>query len=138
MNYESITQLDPSGYWALVEAFFPNYNSSDLIAECNDLQKLIDNEYESGDSADRLLNKRYDGDTSHPKLISDFETLHFEVLRIACNNMMRDIRKKEIVIIDATLKEIPEGATVTCTGTHININGVTHTWNPVRKRYVRV
>ena len=45
-----------------IEKYYPNYSSSDEIARWNDLQKLIDLEYEEGDSAYWLLVKEFGGD----------------------------------------------------------------------------
>lgn len=45
-----------------VEKYYPNYSSSDEIARWNDLQKLIDQEYQVGDGAYRLLVEEFGGD----------------------------------------------------------------------------
>ncbi len=51
--------------WDFVEKYFPNYYGSDEIAYNNDLQKLIDEEYEEGDSASQLLTQL---EKSYPSL----------------------------------------------------------------------
>lgn len=40
--------------WDFVEQNLPDYYKSEEVAESNDLDKIIDNEYEEGDHADRL------------------------------------------------------------------------------------
>lgn len=44
----------PTSVWDFVEQNLPNYNQSDEVAESDDLDKIIYNEYEEGDHADRL------------------------------------------------------------------------------------
>lgn len=44
----------PTSVWDFVEQNLPDYYKSAEVAESNDLDKIIDNEYEEGDHADRL------------------------------------------------------------------------------------
>lgn len=44
----------PTSVWDFVEQNLPKYHQSEEVAESNDLDKIIDNEYEEGDHADRL------------------------------------------------------------------------------------
>ena len=44
--------------WDFVEKYYPNYSSCDSIAECNDLQKILDNEIEG--VAEKIYNEILD------------------------------------------------------------------------------
>ena len=48
--------------WDFVEENYPNYHTSQEIAHNDDLHKLVNEEQEEGDSADKLLKKEYGGD----------------------------------------------------------------------------
>lgn len=55
------TEKTETRAWDFVEKYFPNYESSDLIAYSDDLQKIIDKEEEEGSDAERLLELSFDG-----------------------------------------------------------------------------
>jgi len=44
-----------------IEKFYPDYSNSDEIAYLNDLNKLVEGDYEDGDSADILLQRVWYG-----------------------------------------------------------------------------
>lgn len=48
-----------STVWAFVERYYPRYESAEEIAECDDIQKILDNEYLDGDDADKLFKEKY-------------------------------------------------------------------------------
>ena len=47
--------------WDFVERYYPKYHNCDLIAESDDLQKIVDNELEPDSCSLEVLNSRYDG-----------------------------------------------------------------------------
>src|SRR4051794_22686277 len=49
---QSITDV-----WEFVEAYYPNYSSSDEIAENDDLQKVVDGQLEEGEEAFNIYNE---------------------------------------------------------------------------------
>ncbi len=58
--------------WDFVEKYYPNYSSSDDIAENNDLAKIMDNECQRDDCAYKILHDRYKGDLKHPDIEIDY------------------------------------------------------------------
>lgn len=58
--------------WEFVEMYYPNYSGSDEIALNDDMQKILDGQYEKGDCAYELLMSEYDGRADNPKLREDF------------------------------------------------------------------
>lgn len=67
--------------WDFVEKYYPKYYSSIEIMENDDLQKLLDGEYqepvegtgETGDGAWRMLQSKYGGDIENPQILIDFQ-----------------------------------------------------------------
>lgn len=57
--------------WDFVEKYYPNYEGSPVIALIGDLDKLVDIEYEDGDSAHKLLIDEYNGNINNPKIRID-------------------------------------------------------------------
>lgn len=49
-----------SEIWGFVEKYYPNYSSSDEIAENGDLHKLLEESYEEGDCAHDLYKELRD------------------------------------------------------------------------------
>ncbi|MDP2692734.1 MAG: hypothetical protein Q8O88_03800 [bacterium] len=49
--------------WDFVEENYPNYHTSNEIANNDDLHKLVNGDYEKWDSASKLLKKEYGGGT---------------------------------------------------------------------------
>jgi hypothetical protein len=61
--------------WDFVEKYYPNYDSSDVIAYNGDLCKLYHEEYDDGDCSHQLLIEDYGGEfntTSRRQIESDF------------------------------------------------------------------
>lgn len=56
-----------------IEKYYPNYSSSEEIARWNDLQKLIDEEWNEGDSAHNLLMTEFGGDykRAYPMILQE-------------------------------------------------------------------
>lgn len=67
--------------WDFVTKYYPKYYSSNEIMENDDLQKLVDQEYqepiegtgETGDGAWNMLQSRYGGDIENPQILIDFQ-----------------------------------------------------------------
>lgn len=59
--------------WDFVEEYYPNYHSCNMIAESDDLIKIMDGEYEEGDSAHRRLVEDYSGDENDPQIAKDYD-----------------------------------------------------------------
>lgn len=63
------------GIQEIIEKYYPNYYSDGDIALLDDLEKIIFNNYEDGDSATNLLNRYYNGDANHPDIKEDYEII---------------------------------------------------------------
>ena len=50
-----MTNTERPNAWLFVEKHYPNYFSDSLITYAVDLQKIIEGEYEEGDSADEVF-----------------------------------------------------------------------------------
>lgn len=80
--------------WNFVMEYYPNYSSSDEIARNDDLQKLLDEEQEEGDSADRLLKKEYNGDVNNAHIQLDFNESLVRIYETAIENFYKGRMKK--------------------------------------------
>jgi hypothetical protein len=60
-----------------IEKYYPNYSSCDYIARWNDIQKLIDEDYDYGDSAHKLMLKEFGEDytRAYPMILRE----HLEI-----------------------------------------------------------
>ena len=58
--------------WDFVEKYYPNYQKSELITLSDDLSKLLDGEWEEGDSSHTMLVEEYDGNPLHPNIQLDY------------------------------------------------------------------
>ncbi|MDA3780327.1 MAG: hypothetical protein PF487_08960 [Bacteroidales bacterium] len=50
-----------SKIWEIVEKYYPNYYSCNLIARNSDLGKLLEKDYEDGSEAEYLLHSEFNG-----------------------------------------------------------------------------
>ena len=82
------TELD------FIEEHFPNYHSSEDIARWNDLQKLVDGEFEEGDDAHTLLNKEFGGDygRAYPLIV----LAHTEATKQIYEKSIQGFKTKEL------------------------------------------
>lgn len=69
--------------WDFVEIYYPNYSSSDKIALEGDLTKLLDGEWEEGDSAHELMKTTYKNREYNPRIEEDHVRLCMEIYRDA-------------------------------------------------------
>jgi len=76
----------------LIEKYYPNYYSSEKIARYSDLSKLVDDEWEEGDSADDLLESEYHGNAHNPDIEKDFRELQEEIINEALTNLFYYIK----------------------------------------------
>lgn len=141
MNIERIKQLDTTRYWGFVEAFYPNYHSSEIIAECDDLQKLIDDEFDDDSDAHFILHDRYDGDIENPEIYRDYRDAHYDVYLQSIAAFMGAVHRGEIFLEDEPPismrgSELPKGAEFTSERTCI-INGEEYTWQGEKCKWVR-
>ncbi len=74
----------------LIEKYYPNYYSSEKIARYSDLSKLVDDEWEEGDSADDLLESEYHGNAHNPDIEKDFRELQEEIVNYALAKMEKN------------------------------------------------
>lgn len=74
--------------WDFIEEWLPNYSSSEEVALVNDLQKLVDEEFEPGDDIGNILQTEYGGDlsTAYPTIQSDINDLDYILLSRAVEN----------------------------------------------------
>ena len=79
-----------------IEKYYPNYDSCNDIAENEDLRKLINNEHQKGDDADRLRIKKYPcpGDVSENNFsINDFAKSELKILQLTIKSFIENIPK---------------------------------------------
>ena len=81
--------------WDFVEKYYPNYYGCEDIAKCNDLAKLLDEDFEDGDCAAQLLESDYNNDLKCGHIQVDYDKLHKEVYEKAIENFLK-IQSKEI------------------------------------------
>lgn len=72
--------------WDFVEEHFPNYYRSNLIAESDDLSKLLHDEQEDGDSASIRLYKKYKGDIHNRLIELDYNELMVKIYEHSIQN----------------------------------------------------
>jgi len=77
--------------WDFVEAFYPNYYSSDEIARNDDLQKLSDEEHQDGDDADKLLDKEYEGDINNGWIEIDLTESNAKIFKKAIEGYIEEL-----------------------------------------------
>jgi len=74
--------------WDFVEEWYPNYFQSDEIANNNDLEKLINGEYDHNDAAHQLLKSKYENDLHHPQLFIDYKHGLIQIYEAAIENFL--------------------------------------------------
>jgi len=80
---------NPISAWDFVEKYYPNYSSSNEIAHSDDLQKLLDDEYEDGDHASNLLVKEYGGKIWDPQIIDDYRQSLMSIYEKSIENYLK-------------------------------------------------
>lgn len=76
----------------MVELFYPNYYSADEIAWENDLQKLVDRQWEDGDSSDDLLHDAYGGNIDNPQIIIDHQAANVDMYERTLHSFINNIK----------------------------------------------
>lgn len=79
--------------WEFVEKYFPNYTGSSLIAREGDLSKLIEDDYEKGDTASKLLETDYRGDITNPHIEIDLNEARARIYQIAIEGYIQAQQK---------------------------------------------
>lgn len=69
--------------WDFVEKYYPNYSSSNTIAENEDLCKLVNKEQQKGDDAHRMLIEDYGGDIKNPQILIDYNQSLVKIYKAA-------------------------------------------------------
>jgi hypothetical protein len=59
--------------------YFPDYYSSELISRANDLDLLMNDNYEVGSNAEKILNNEYRGTNWNNDLENDYHNIMFEI-----------------------------------------------------------
>ena len=80
--------------WDFVEKYYPGYSGCNKIAQCDDLEKLVNNEFEDGDCASDLLQNEYDGDVKNPQIEIDYDVIHKEVYIEAIEGYIETLKEK--------------------------------------------
>jgi len=75
--------------FTFIEEYYPNYHNSDEIARLNDLDKLLDEEYNDGDSAYELLVSDYGNNINNPKILADQRELLIQIYDAAAENFLK-------------------------------------------------
>jgi len=75
--------------WSFVEKFYPNYHGCDKISLFNDLSKLrFEEPLKPGDSANQLLENKYDNDINHANIETDYARTYVRILELAIENYL--------------------------------------------------
>lgn len=74
--------------WRFVEKYYPDYSRCGEIAQNDDLQKLVDDDYEEGDHAHQLLLSQYGGDLQNPQIEIDLTASNCYIYQTAIENFM--------------------------------------------------
>ena len=83
--------MEQNNIWSMVEEYHPNYYNSEDIAILNDLQKIIDGEWEQGDSAHKMFVELYDSDKNDSGIKNDYTHYYQKVLEQTILSMDRII-----------------------------------------------
>ncbi len=75
--------------WDFVVAHYPDYDHADEIAWEGDLHKLVTEEYEADDCADKLLKEEYDNDIRNPQIAIDHAEALKDIYEQAIENYLR-------------------------------------------------
>lgn len=80
--------------WDFVERYYQNFHSCDLIAESDDLSKILDEEFEVGDSSHKLLIHKYYGDVTNPQISIDYNNIMIQIYEKAIRRFIKSQEKK--------------------------------------------
>lgn len=80
--------------WDFVEKYYPNYHGCSTIAYLDDLRRILDGEYEEGDSAHTLLKSDYEGDSSSHWIVVDHNETMMTVYERAIEGFISEMEKK--------------------------------------------
>lgn len=80
--------------WSFVERFYPDYCHCDDIAHDDDLEKLVNGEYEDGDCAHELLKSEYGGDLNNPQIKIDRDSWRMEIYESAIEGFLNQFATK--------------------------------------------
>jgi len=86
-------QPKPGEVYDLVQMFYPNYSSSDVIAREADLSKIVHREYEEGDCAWELLQRDYGGYKRNPQIEIHWTNLYSQILEDTMAAMILQIKE---------------------------------------------
>lgn len=64
--------MDTPNIWDFVSTYYPNYYRSEEIARNSDLLKLVERDFEDGDSASKLLETYEWADLNNPHIEADY------------------------------------------------------------------
>lgn len=64
--------------WDFVETHYPDYHRSEVITLSNDLVKILNGEYEDGDSSHTMLVNEYHNNPKNPQILTDY----YDTMRI--------------------------------------------------------
>jgi len=81
-------KAEEDSVWSFIEKYYPNYESSDRIAEADDLSKLLNKEVNG--AAEDLLHSRYDGDIHNPQIQIDYNIAHVEIYEAAIQTFLNN------------------------------------------------
>lgn len=102
----NLDQLEKDREWSFVETFYPDYDHCNTIAYANDLEKLINNEYEMGDDAHHLLQAHYDNNPKHPGIEREYMRVHHDIYLKAIENFLEKYDKGDFILRMSRLYEI--------------------------------
>jgi hypothetical protein len=74
--------------WEFVRKFYPNFEQSEEIKHEENLNKILDGEYDDGDEAETLLHAFYEDDSDNPQLLIDRLNALVTIYETAMENML--------------------------------------------------
>lgn len=77
--------------WDFVEEYYPNYTGSSLISYSDDLEKILNSEWEEGDSSWEVLQKEFDGNPNDPKILCEYHEVMMMIYESSIENYIKKL-----------------------------------------------
>ena len=79
--------------WDFVEKYYPDYHRSEEISLSDDLEKIINEEWEEGDSSHNILVEQYMNDPKNPNIYTDYCLVMGLIYERSINNYLKNLTK---------------------------------------------
>jgi hypothetical protein len=114
------------GAWGFVELYFPKYSCSDLIARNNDLQKILDHDFELGDCAENLLNNEFKGNLTDPAIKTELYDTERTIYEMAIENYLTTLENPapSSFLLEERIKQLEDQLTHSVTWSVEDFEGI--------------